>query len=445
VRRRISVFSVCLIVLWSLFGPRAAPARTCTIDAVPAATLLLPYFEVDLADPFGRTTLFSVSNASDQGILTHLVIWSDLGVPLINFNLYLTGFDVESVNLRDILVAGILPRTASEGQDVGDQISPRGDCCSRDIDFSSCAGLLPLPARIPDVFIDHLQKALTGEHSPLLNGCAGIDYSPDNRPGNPRIARGYITIDTVRSCDLSFPGDPGYFLAGGTGIATNQNVLLGDYVYIEPPEFAHGETMVHIEASATDPETSVPGQYTFYGRFVDWSAADNREPLGSNFAARYLNGGAFTGGTDLVVWRDPKMVQAAFPCGSNPPWFPLGQENVLQFDEQEQCSFLSAYRLSPAPPGPTPFPAVANRVRVGSTQLPSAFDFGLMVLNLNTSVAPAGITPPEDPAAAQAWVTVVMDAESRYSIGYAAYQLDSACDAQHPFCAPEREAELENR
>jgi hypothetical protein len=435
VRRTVS----CLVVLSALWVPRAAPARTCTIDAVPAATLLLPYFEVDLDDPVGRTTLFSVSNASDQGILAHVVFWSDLSVPVLDFHIYLTGYDVESINLRDILVAGVLPRTAPAGLDPGDQISPKGECCSGDIDFASCAGILPLPEKVPQSFIDHLQLSLTGELSPLLNGCAGLDYTPTDRPNTPRIARGYVTIDTMRRCALAFPGDPGYFVAGGNGDATNQNVLIGDYIYLEPPEFAHAETMVHVEASATDPETSTPGQYTFYGRYVGWSAADNREPLGSNFAARYLSGGPFTGGTDLVVWRDTKLVQNAFPCQQLPSWFPLGQERIVLFDEQEQCELPDSFPIPVPRPALAPFPAAANRVQVDSPSLPTASDFGLMFLNLNNTVAPAGIPPPEDPVAAQAWVTVVMDAESRYSVGFDAYQLDSACDAQHPDCvAPER-------
>ncbi len=58
-----------------------------------------------------------------------------------------------------------------------------------------------------------------------------------------------MTIDTVNNCTLRFPGDPGYFVAGGTGDATNQNVLWGDYFYVNPGQnFAQGETLVHIEA-----------------------------------------------------------------------------------------------------------------------------------------------------------------------------------------------------
>jgi hypothetical protein len=46
-------------------------------------------------------------------------------------------------------------------------------------------------------------------------------------------------------------------------------------------------------------------------------------------------------------------------------------------------------------------------------------------------VTAAGANPPEDPAAAQAWVTAVMDAQGRFSVGFDAIQLDSACTALH--------------
>src|SRR5215510_5660670 len=119
-----TVLCLALLALLALGGQ--AVALICTIDDVPAATLLLPYFEVALDDPNGVTTLFSVNNASATAVLAHVVVWSDLSVPVLDFNIYLTGYDVQSINLRDILVTGTLPRTASAGQDPGDTISPKG-------------------------------------------------------------------------------------------------------------------------------------------------------------------------------------------------------------------------------------------------------------------------------------------------------------------------------
>ena len=97
------------------------------------------------------TTLFSVNNASATAVLAHVVVWSDLSVPVLDFNIYLTGYDVQTINLRDILVNGSLPRTASDGQDPQDTISPQGDF-SQDINFASCTGQLPPPA-LPANFV----------------------------------------------------------------------------------------------------------------------------------------------------------------------------------------------------------------------------------------------------------------------------------------------------
>jgi hypothetical protein len=414
-----------LVFLLPLAQARPAAAAICTIDQVPAATLLLPYFEVDLDNEWGVKTLFSINNASATAVLAHVVIWSDLSVPVLDFNVYLTGYDVQSINLRDILITGNLPQTASAGQDPTDTISPKGQF-SQDINFASCQGNLPIP-QLPSTFTAHLQAALTGQFSNLLGGCAGLDHGD-------RIARGYVTVDTVSNCTLRFPGDLGYFAAGGTGDATDQNVLWGDYFYIqELLNYASGNPLVHVEASATDPQTSAAGQYTFYGRYVGFTAVDNREPLATNFATRFLVGGAFTGGTDLAVWRDSKVRQGAFKCGTLPAWYPLGQEAIVIFDEQEHPQVPQTFPVSPQPPqqGILPFPAESQRVSVGGTSFPVPYKFGWLFLDLNTTVGPAGSVPPEDPAAAQAWVSTLLQASGRYSVGFDAIQLDSACQANH--------------
>jgi len=414
-----------LLVLGLLAGGAPAAASICAVDEVPAATLLLPYFELDLVNAWGVTTMFTVNNASATAVLAHVVVWSDLSVPVLDFNIYLTGYDVQSINLKDILLRGILPKTASLGQDPNDTISPKGQF-SQDINFASCQGNLPLPD-LPPSFLAHLAAALTGNFSNILGGCAGLNYG-DN------IARGYVTVDAVNNCTLRFPGDVGYFASGGTGDATDQNVLWGDYFYLnEGLSLAEGNSLVHVEASPTDPQTSTSGQYTFYGRYVGWTAVDNREPLATEFAARYVDGGAFSGGTDLIVWRDSKVSQGAFQCGSTPTWYPLGQEGLVIFDEQEHPVVPQTFPISPQPPqqGLIPFPAEAQRTHVGGAALPVPFNFGWIFLDLNTTVAPAGSNPPEDPAAAQAWTTVTMKANGRFSVGYDAVHLDSACAASH--------------
>jgi len=419
-----------LVGLLALAAP--ATAVICTIDAVPAATLLLPYFEVDLNNPNGLTTLFSVNNSSATAILVHTVLWSDLSVPVLDFNIYLTGYDVQSVNLRDIIVNGNLPQTASAGQDPGDKISPKGPL-SQDINFASCTGQLPPPA-LPSLYTAHLQAALTGKPSVLLNGlCAGQALG-DN------VARGYITMDTVTNCTLRFPGDAGYFAAGGSGDATNQNVLFGDWIIVNSAQnFAEGGDLVHIEASATNPATSTSGRYTFYGRYDGFTAIDNREPLATDFATRYLNGGPFGGGTSLLVWRDSKVAQGAFKCpatpGVIPLWYPLGQEGIAIFDEQEHVNTPTTIPVSPQPPQAqlTPFPAETQRTQVGGASFPVPFQFGWLYLDLNTTVSAAPGLPPVDPAAAQAYVIATLASNGHFAVGIDAIRLDSACAALHFF------------
>src|SRR3954469_5759953 len=134
-RRVLGVFLLCL---WAVAG--SAWATICDMGVQPSATLLLPYFEVDLGSSTGQTTLFSINNASATAALAHVVVWTDLSVPVLDFNIYLTGYDVQTISLRDLLT-GWMPQTASAGQDPTDTISPKG-AFSQDINFASCNGLL---------------------------------------------------------------------------------------------------------------------------------------------------------------------------------------------------------------------------------------------------------------------------------------------------------------
>src|SRR5512142_454796 len=79
-------------------GVSGTPPVIPTISETPGATLLLPYFEVDLAHPTGRTTRFWINNATATAALVHVTIWSDLAVPVLAFNEYLTGYDVQPID-----------------------------------------------------------------------------------------------------------------------------------------------------------------------------------------------------------------------------------------------------------------------------------------------------------------------------------------------------------
>src|ERR1700726_1390402 len=126
----LSGFSVLLL----LEAPLSAGEMTgnCRLGNQPAATLLVPYFEVDLANPTGRTTLVSINNAAPRPTLARMVLWTDWGVPTLAFDIYLTGYDVQTLNMRDVF-NGILPQT-------GASISPTGPLSQAGPGFPGCSG-----------------------------------------------------------------------------------------------------------------------------------------------------------------------------------------------------------------------------------------------------------------------------------------------------------------
>ncbi|HEY4565398.1 MAG TPA: hypothetical protein VIJ36_20650, partial [Thermoanaerobaculia bacterium] len=82
--------AILLVALVGFTG--RAGAVIGTIDDVPAATLLLPYFEVDPGNSNGITTLLTIRNAAADPVVAHLTFWSNLSVPVLDFDVYLTGY-----------------------------------------------------------------------------------------------------------------------------------------------------------------------------------------------------------------------------------------------------------------------------------------------------------------------------------------------------------------
>src|SRR6185295_15549489 len=162
----------------------------CRVADQPAATLLIPYFEVDLADPSGQTTLFSINNASVKPALARVVLWTDWGVPSLAFDVYLTGYDVQTLNVRDLLQGG-LPATGPETSNVGSLSNPN-------VLFSGCgnSGTAGIAAAPDTGQLTWLQAAHTGRTvatSPTQK-CAGSGSAGSS------VATGYITVDAVNRC-----------------------------------------------------------------------------------------------------------------------------------------------------------------------------------------------------------------------------------------------------
>jgi hypothetical protein len=379
--------SLCLALLWLIGSTGQAHAVLGTIDKVPAATLLLPYFEVDVNNSSGMNTLFAIGNTAPAAVLAHVTIWTDQSIPALNFDLYLTGYDVQTISLRDIFVNGNLPVTASAGQDPKDSISPKGQL-SQDINFASCSGKLPyVPGAVSASFRAHLQAWLQGNQSPATGNCAGSKKKDG-------ILRGYVTVDTVNDCNSFSPADWAHYSA----FITNQNVLWGDVTYVNPAQFLYvGGDLVHLEACVSAPPPSegirqpgcfLPGDHTFYGRYNGASAADMREPLPFSVGARYGRtqpANPPPSLTLLYVWREGNAAASGYNCALQgpPSWYPLKSAASIIFDEQEQAVMINEDCV-PGDPTCSQTILIPNEAQKVDTvsDLLSPFNFGWVMLDL---------------------------------------------------------------
>ncbi len=367
-------------------------AADCPDGPVPAATLLFPYFEVDLQDPAGLTTLFAVVNRSAGFVLARVTLWTDLGVPTLAFWVYLSPSDVQTLNVRDLL-QGKLPDTSAVLSDPERPVLDFDPCRPEDLAGTKLPG-------VPGLAGDH-----TGAPDPVTALCSAIDRGDG-------VARGYVTVDTVRRCAFA-PTVAAYQVADelfDPAELTQENVLWGDFAYVDPSNnFAQGQAAVHLPARPLDRQT---GDSTFYGRYNGFTATDARQPLAGHYQVRYVQGGAFDGGTRLIVWRDNLSADVApHACGAQPSWQPLGEAGVVAWDEEENS--VAATALASICPG-----AAGVSFACDLAGLP--FPFGMLDLDLAHG----------DGTAAQAVVVAVLSAEGRYSVGSEAVAVDNPCEAR---------------
>ncbi len=450
-RRTGASLVMAAVVMCAIAGPAAADNGDAKrISNEPAATLLIPYFEAQVpkkigSKPSGITTLVTVGNASASAGLVHVTLWTDLGIPVLNFDMYLTGYDQVTFNIQDIL-NGKIPFTADDGLDQVDTVSPADGISnqgllSQDINYPGTTG----PCRLHDPtapatdtpletsVIEHLRASLSGRASPLLNACAGLFHNDKKQ-----TVRGYITIDDVNECTTLDPSSLDYYNVIGT-----RNIWWAEYLTLDrSKKVGRGDTAVHVRAETNDAETLGPGAYTFYTRFEGIASQSVRQPLATTFFAPFDNvpkDSLYPQGTSFIVWRDPKASSAApFPCGATPPWYPLGQDDMVAFDEQENPEDLSFLpETPPAPPvAVNPFPAATQKVKLDTVGFPISFTRGAIYLNLNNFVPAASNVPNEAPGIMQNWVIAVRENKNKYSVGTRATHLDSATNTNSVLLIP---------
>lgn len=446
---------------------------SCDIGVAPAATLLLPYFEVDLETAgTGRTTLFSITNVSPFPQIARLTIWTDWAYPVLTFNLFLTGYDVESINLFDVIARGVIggpvgTSTSSpngwRNPTIGSQ--PLANQSNPNFAPSAAITCAPgrLPGQLPQAVAADVRALLTRGRSTGTISCSsgGVEKQVGANHGS-NTAIGYVTIDVVSTCANTLPTQPNYY----SNEILFDNVLIGDYQEVSQGtaagNFAGGNPLVHIRAtpegggagSVPPGVTNLP--FTFYDRFTagnptDFRNIDRRQPLPSAFAARWISGESAMFETSFKIWREG-VTGADAKCDEYAYNGDIPLLEIVRFDERENATLAGVGWVIAIPwmPG---LPATA-RVPVTSSVFPPKLSTdvgGWMYLNLHNeysfgfgygrdslrnhsvsrgagswNVGGWSIRP------AQNWVIVSLAARAQYAVEFDAVWLGNGCSPAAP-------------
>lgn len=301
---------------WAPPPPVQPVGGLCDMGVHPAATLLVPYFEVDPGG--GLDTVVTVTNTADRPVVARVVIWNVDGWAVAGFNLWLWKFDQAEFSLRWLLEAGHFPNNGCPTDAARfrvDYADCDGDGRYMDNAWTQDDGLFsssgsnwdvacyaPVP---PDVLANWQCKLSVGSYD-----------------GWSENYRGYVTIDATLSCSggmqdagtLYFATD--YLDTDGDGIKDhglleNSNVLMGDILYLDrAQERGDAVPAVHIEAwgegnaleghtwGLTPARLEEQGISTFWNKYEIGVVPPNdaQESLPLWWAFRYIDNESFQGG-----------------------------------------------------------------------------------------------------------------------------------------------------
>jgi len=412
---------------------------SCDVSVMPAATLLLPYFEVDpTPNAAARTTLFTVINTTSTPQIAKVTIWTDWSYPVLEFQIYLTGYDVQAINLRDVLGRGVILASSNKS-------TPGSRSLATNSKFLADAGTTcgNLPTQIPPSIIQDIANALTAGRNTLCN--------TTQIGGVHALMTGYATIDVVASCRYGFITDASTF-----DTLLYDNVLTGDWQIINPDpatgNLASGSPLVHIRAipeggnAGERVDTNLP--YTFYDRFggAPRRLMDRRQPLPSAFAARYMQGGGATFNTNFIMWREGRTGPTATCPDYAAQNGQLPITGLVRFDERENPTTVGSCLIcSPTNIVPlfTPSTSSVSSTNTLFPPLTSGDTSGWMVFNLDNGGATTygaangrdfktGSSTVTGPRPSQNWVVPVLIAEGRYSAAREATALANGCSPSPP-------------
>jgi hypothetical protein len=430
--------SALLLLLTLAAGPSTTNNDdSCDIGPYPAATLLLPYFEVETSTR-SVDTFFTVTNVSSLPQIAHVTVWTDWSFPVLTFNLFLTGYDVQSISLYDVIVNGIVaPTNASLTAGGTTSKSPPGALSAANggnpnLSLTNCdsqPGILPAPVHVA-MFSALVTGVFNANGLPAACGSTRVGSSSVGRR-TPTTAAGYVTIDVTSKCSPTLPTDPTYF----TSEILYDNVLIGDYATLDKTagsNYAGGNPLVHIRAvpeggaaGATPLQDNVATTlpYTFYGHLFNKQTvggvptvphSDRRQPLPSTFAARFIQGGPSAFSTDLKIWREGIAGPVTCANASSNSFLPASE--VVRFDEHENPNIFPQLFIPEQPPIFIVFPP-SSRISTASSSFPPfnspAGDIaGWLYLNLDSGKSDQTINTAAHPAfarrASQNFVVVSM-------------------------------------
>src|ERR1700687_1865732 len=325
-----------LVALALLAVAGTGQAFYCTYDNVPGATLLVPYWRVSLNGATGAPiptggvdTLVAMGNVSTPGLIAHVTVWNKYSRAVLDFNVPMTGKDVVSFSMRDIMNGKLNVNFTQVQNFLG---SGTGDPCGVNLSVSP-AVYLPKVGFGAKQFIrfSHPEAGSTNSDAyPSVSVYAtdafaafrnrvwdSLDESGDvtsftSSAGdnildfdNPACGvggsngdgvfksdlSGYLTIDVVKFCTNYFPENElfysedaiattGWSLPKGcdptepgrcTVQAYTPNALMGDVFYIDTASQGgniSGDQAIAIEFYPELPFDSFPGIKTFFGKFV---------------------------------------------------------------------------------------------------------------------------------------------------------------------------------
>ena len=216
IRSRLSSF-----ILATLFGAAAwltsaaAHADMCATDQRPGASLLIPYFEVDLAGTPGRPATRAFGCATPAASAPHQrPLWTTWGVPALH-SMSSFRLTARSASTRRDLPAGQAAQTGpASRRSAFDSVGTAVDVC--DVQRGTHAG----PAADLYALGGRPSRTASAIHGTVTSNAIG--YAA-NLVDTWRAASSPWTTSTRCSSGLS-PTDAGYFVSGGFCAATNDNV-----------------------------------------------------------------------------------------------------------------------------------------------------------------------------------------------------------------------------